>query len=180
MASDLPVEIEKILELVSGKDRPLDRLVKGKPLAKGRKAVAQSSLVPLAQSALYIYFDCFEEAHNIAQDREGTAGNWLHAIAHRREPDAGNSKYWYARVKIPMKVSQGIAQEALKVLGAQPPKDLESFQKKLAKSGEWEPEAFVSLCDKIRKEDSKSPAYQALARVQEVEWRGLLEYVLKS
>jgi len=166
---------------------PFARLVKGKPVAKGREAVAgliekgkepASPKSLLIQSALYLCFDCFDEAHNIAQDHDGLIGNWLHAILHRREPDAGNSKYWYARIKISPKISQGIGGEALKILRAHPSKELESFQKKLSKSGEWAPEAFVDLCDKIRQEDSALPAYQALAQIQDVEWQGLVANIL--
>jgi hypothetical protein len=180
MASGFPVEIQKMMEQVSEKDRPFSRLEKRKSFAKGREAVSKSSLPPLVQSALYLYFDCFDEAHNLAQDHEGLIGNWLHAIVHRREPDPENSKYWYARVRIPAKVSQGIAGEALKILGAQPPKELEAFQKKMAKSSEWEPEVFVDLCDKFRKEDLELPVYRTLAHIQELEWRRLLDYLLIS
>jgi hypothetical protein len=167
---------------------PFARLEKGKPVAKGREAVADliekgQAANPKSlfiQSALYLCFDCFGEAHNIAHDHEGLIGNWLHAILHGREPDAGNSKYWYVRTKIPAKFSQGIAQEALKVLGAGPPKELESLKKKLAKSGEWEPAAFVDICNKIRQEDPESPAYRALAQIQEVEWQGLVAHILTT
>ncbi|HUO57838.1 MAG TPA: hypothetical protein VMV05_06640 [bacterium] len=175
-----PVAVAKILEL-AGKapGRPLDRLEKGKPLTAGQLAVAKSGLNLLAQGALYLYFDCFEEAHNIANDHEGSLeGNWIHAILHRREPDAWNSKYWYARVRLPKKASQALAQEALQRLGKAPPKELEDFQKKLTKSGEWEPEAFVDICDKVRKEAPNSEPYKLLAAIQEAEWKGLLETVL--
>jgi hypothetical protein len=185
-------KILKIMDLAGGEgSRPFDQLERGKSIAKGKEAVAgltekelEQTKNPQAflflQSALYIYFDCFEEAHNIAQDHDGIIGNWLHAILHRREPDAGNSSYWYHRVKIPAKISQGIAQEALKVLGETPPKELEAFQRKMAKSGEWEPEVFVDLCEKARKADSKTATYQALSRIQEVEWSGLVEYILSA
>ena len=36
-------------------------------------------------------------AHLIAQDSEHPAANWLHAVLHKIEGDAGNSRYWYAR-----------------------------------------------------------------------------------
>ncbi len=176
---EIPNGLLKLMALAGPEgSRPFSSLRRGKPIDKGREAVLKSSLAPLVQSALYLYFDCFDEAHNIAQDNEGTTGNWLHAIAHRREPDAWNSKYWYARIKIPAKVSQGIAQAALKVLGTHPSKELEAFQEKFVKSGEWEPEVFVDLCDKARKEDSGTPAYQALVKFQEIEWLGLVHYLL--
>jgi hypothetical protein len=206
--SEIPNGLLKLMALAGPEgSRPFSSLRRGKPIAIDREAISKSSLAPLVQSALFLYFDCFDEAHNIAQDNEGTTGNWLHAIAHRREPDAGNSKYWYARVKVPPRVSQGIAQEALKVLavvssrggppwppiestskdgqarGLAPTKDqkeLEAFQKKLVKSGEWEPVVFVDLCDKASKEDSGTPAYQALVKIQEIEWLGLFNYLLMT
>ena len=187
MVSGLTAKIKKILELLPPRDRLFLRLERGKSVEVGRKAVAQLTAkeagvgedrLLFVQSALYIYFDCFKEAHQIAQDHEGLFGNWLHAILHRREPDAGNSKYWYARIKIPSKVSQGIAQEALKVLGAHPTKDLEAFQKKLAKEGEWVSEAFVDLCEKVQSGKPDSSDYQALAQIQEIEWFNLLKLIL--
>ena len=36
-------------------------------------------------------------AHLITQDSEHPAANWLHAVLHKIEGDAGNSRYWYAR-----------------------------------------------------------------------------------
>ena len=38
-------------------------------------------------------------AHAIAQRHEGGASaDWLHAVLHKIEGDADNSRYWYARV----------------------------------------------------------------------------------
>jgi len=36
-------------------------------------------------------------AHACAQEDEGAAGSWVHAYLHRREGDAANARYWYAR-----------------------------------------------------------------------------------
>jgi hypothetical protein len=35
-------------------------------------------------------------AHNIAQDYSDGTANWIHAVLHKIEGDAGNSRYWYA------------------------------------------------------------------------------------
>jgi hypothetical protein len=186
----IPQKILKLMELAGREgDRPLDRLERGKPIGKGREAVAGLSEKELgklqnpdsllsAQGALYLYFDCIEEAHQIAQDHEGLLGNWLHAILHRREPDAGNSKYWYARVKLPGKASQEIAGEAVKLLKANPSPELETFRQKLFKSASWDPASFVDLCEKTRREKTTAPGYQTLAWIQEAEWRGLLKTIL--
>jgi hypothetical protein len=39
----------------------------------------------------------WHQAHEIAQSYSDPVANWLHAILHKIEGDAWNSKYWYAR-----------------------------------------------------------------------------------
>ncbi|HVW20414.1 MAG TPA: hypothetical protein VHC86_04300 [Opitutaceae bacterium] len=36
-------------------------------------------------------------AHECAQEDRSAAGSWVHAYLHRKEGDAGNAGYWYAR-----------------------------------------------------------------------------------
>lgn len=36
-------------------------------------------------------------AHGLAQEDEGPAGSWVHAYLHRKEGDADNAGYWYAK-----------------------------------------------------------------------------------
>jgi len=184
--------ILKIMKLAdSAGVRPFDRLGRDKPLLNGKKAVEaltaenlgwvkDSQTLLFVESALYIYFDCFEEAHQIAQDHEGIYGNWLHAILHRREPDAGNSKYWYQRVNGPPSVYEGIGVKALEILGKNPVNELDSLAQKISKSKTWEPGTFVDLCDKFRKKEPSSLPYKALVEIQEIEWRGLLGFILEK
>jgi hypothetical protein len=41
----------------------------------------------------------WETAHAIAQRHEGNAAaDWLHAVLHKIDGDAGNSRYWYGCV----------------------------------------------------------------------------------
>lgn len=178
-----PSPILKIMELAMRQSpRPFARLTRGKPIAEGRKAVAALSEQPsLLQGALYLCFDCFDEAHHVANENEGTvAGNWIHAIVHRREPDASNSKYWYHRVKVPEKRLRSIGKEALGFLETHPAKELESLAQKLGMSKSWEPEAFVDLCEKFRDGNPDSAAYRTLAGIQEIEWKGLADFILSD
>ena len=47
--------------------------------------------------------DQWNEAHQIAQSREGTpAYDWVHAWLHRVEGDPGNAAYWYRRAGRPV------------------------------------------------------------------------------
>jgi hypothetical protein len=41
------------------------------------------------------------KAHESAQQDEGPAGSWVHAYLHRKEGDASNAAYWYARAGKP-------------------------------------------------------------------------------
>lgn len=41
--------------------------------------------------------DDWDTAHNIAQDHGDAYANWIHAVLHKIEGDAWNSRYWYAR-----------------------------------------------------------------------------------
>ena len=39
----------------------------------------------------------WDEAHDLRQEIEGSAGAWIHAYLHREEGDLSNAAYWYAR-----------------------------------------------------------------------------------
>src|SRR5215207_7144377 len=45
-------------------------------------------------SGLWLLHDFLDESHTISQDLPGWIGSYWHGIMHRREPDAGNAKYW--------------------------------------------------------------------------------------
>ena len=39
----------------------------------------------------------WDEAHEVCQRAKSRDGDWVHAYLHRKEGDAGNAGYWYAR-----------------------------------------------------------------------------------
>lgn len=55
-------------------------------------------LHPVAEGLWYDAKGDWEQAHNIAQGREGTRDyDRLHAYLHRKEGDEWNAGYWYRR-----------------------------------------------------------------------------------
>lgn len=41
----------------------------------------------------------WEHAHRIVQQYDDPLACWIHAVLHKIEGDAGNSRYWYARTE---------------------------------------------------------------------------------
>ncbi|UFH54038.1 hypothetical protein [Spirosoma sp. KNUC1025] len=57
-----------------------------------------ADLHPILQGLWYDANGHWEQAHNIAQSREGTQlYDRLHAYLHRKEGDRFNANYWYRR-----------------------------------------------------------------------------------
>src|SRR5580698_8226196 len=60
--------------------------------------VADRSMALACISGLWLLHDFLDESHAISQDLSSATGGFWHAIMHRREPDPGNSKYWWRQV----------------------------------------------------------------------------------
>lgn len=74
-----------------------------------------AGLSPIAEALWHDAHGDWEQAHNIAQSREGTrAYDRLHAYLHRKEGDDWNAGYWYRRAKV--EVFRGTLQAEWEVL----------------------------------------------------------------
>lgn len=99
-----------------------------------------------------------DQSHELAQSVEGgcreKAGDYWHAIMHRREPDYSNAKYWFRRVG-----SHGIhaflARDADGILSACPSPAAAHWRDKITGNSweKWNPLAFVDLCEQVEKKD---------------------------
>jgi hypothetical protein len=145
---------ERLMPLVHGPCSP--------PQAKAAiEALAHRKSLPEAVIAgLYLYFSCWDEAHEIAQDISTPEGSYWHAVVHRQEPDAGNAGYWFRQV------------------GAHPV--FPALRERAAQIGvdfgpAWDPVAFIDLCERARQEPGSEMERKAL-ETQRAEWQLLFDY----
>jgi hypothetical protein len=113
-----------------------------------------------ALAGLYLYFSCWEDAHEIAQRVNSAEGSYWHGIVHRQEPDAGNASYWFRRVGR-HSIFLALVAEA------------RSIAPQFGSS--WDPFAFIDYCEKARQEPG-SALEQAALKIQRVEWQLLFDY----
>jgi hypothetical protein len=125
-------------------------------------------------AGLLLIHDRLDASHQHSQSIEGEgrhrAGDYWHAILHRREPDYGNSQYWFRRVgRHP--TFPDLARHAREILRAFPA--AVEWLPRLLRGGEWDPFAFVDLCRECAGQE-ESPLGLAARRIQEVEMLLLL------
>jgi hypothetical protein len=114
-----------------------------------------------ARAGLFLYFSCWDEAHEVAQNVATADGSFWHAIVHRQEPDEGNSSYWFRRVGRHA-VFPALRDEAVRLAP-------QRF------AGDWDPFAFIDLCAKARAQPGSELESLAL-RIQRAEWQLLFDY----
>jgi hypothetical protein len=111
-------------------------------------------------AGLWLYFDFLDESHRVSQDLDAPDGSFWHAVMHRREPDAWNSKYWWRRV------------------GPHPVLDrLREYAPSLGYDYTT-PFDFVDFCERVR--DSGSAEEEVAERAQLLEWRLLFDHCHRS
>ena len=127
--------------------------------------------VQCLQSALWLLFDCFPESHTLAQGIHTASGSYLHAIQHRREPDASNSKHWFSRVGA-HPVFEELLQDARKLAGQSPVAGLAE----LVRAAAWDPDLMVKLCTGAQGPDLTG----ALLAIQRRELELLFDYEFRA
>lgn len=145
--------------------------------ASGVELLGTSDFRPLmaeaARAGLLLLADAWDEAHLVAQDLDSVEGSYWHGIVHRREPDAGNAKYWFRRVGQHPIFKQLGSDETRQGLSATTAFD------QIVKTGLWEPCSFIDLC--LECETGQTPELRTELRVLQMkEIQLLLTYCVQN
>jgi hypothetical protein len=119
-----------------------------------------------AMAGLWLYFSCFEEAHELANHCTSSEGYLWHAIVHRQEGDSGNAAYWFRKAH-EHPIYEALSESAAKILVRYPRAEF--------RAGRWDPFAFLSFCDRARQQPGSSHEMAAL-EIQRAEWQLLFDY----
>ena len=134
---------------------PLSPLGPGTPRVELRANLKPLDLPTACEAGMWLRCDFLHESHDISQELHSAEGSFWHAVMHRREPDAFNSKYWWRRVG---------QHPVLKLLVEQCPAIGYTYTN---------PPDFVDFCEKHR--DTGSEEEELAKRVQQLEWELLFD-----
>jgi len=123
------------------------------------------------QAGLLLWNDDLDGCHAIAQDLDDAHGAYLHGVMHRREPDYGNSKYWFRRVGAHPLFPQ-LRTAALDLLSETP--GTHPYRKALESSPNWDAHRMVDWCESAAGDREVS----FLRALQAIELQGLTYYWL--
>ncbi len=135
-------------------------------------SLVDRDMAQACMAGLWLYHNYLDESHRISQSIINDTGNFWHAIMHRREPDAWNSKYWFDRVR-QHPVYPALHEQAGLLARGQGDKLPREARFLLEPSG-WQPHRFVDLCEMARLQGGSLESL-CLA-IQDVEWQLLFGY----
>lgn len=136
------------------------------------QTVRDRSMAACCLAGVWLRHDFLDESHTISQEIDTTSGSYWHGLMHRREPDYFNSKYWFRRVG-PHPAFVPLA-ETVRPLVA----DVADRAARFLKAGEWDPFAFVDLCEAVA---AGRASCETLCRnVQQREWEILFDHCYRA
>jgi hypothetical protein len=147
-------EVATILALGGNGSRPMALAEPVCISEDARKRIAAAKIPETLRAGLYLYFGCWNEAHETAQNIATREGSYWHAMVHRQEPDAGNAGYWFGQVRThPI------------------------FADLSAAAGEaWNPRTFIQQCERAR----EAEAVRRARELQLLEWQLLFDYCARQ
>lgn len=136
----------------------------------GTREIADPACAEALRSGLLLWNDALDDSHTISQGIDTITGSYWHGIMHRREPDYGNSKYWFDRVgshPAMMRLHPIAADLARASTDA-------ATAERLAGLSEWDAFQFVDWCEDAAGRDPDDS--ELLRAVQLEEIKVLLDY----
>jgi hypothetical protein len=122
--------------------------------------------------------DFLDESHRFSQSVEGkgrhAAGDYWHAIMHRREPDASNSKYWFRRVG-EHPVFETLSPYARDLLTGYP-QIQDNWETRLIPSENWDPFGFVDFCSQA----TQSQSADMVLIAEQLQWFEMHHLLIQS
>ncbi len=133
------------------------------------RAIGDADMAAGCHSALWLRHDFLPESHRLSQKIGSVEGSYWHGIMHRREGDFGNAKYWFRRVgEHPVFAALAAALPELT------DDDTPARARTSAGASDWDPAAFIDLCETAVSGDPDLRAF--CEDVQEKEWDLLFAY----
>lgn len=121
-------------------------------------------------AGLWIYFSCFEEAHQLADSCETADGYFWHGIVHRLEGDYGNAAYWFRKAG-QHPIYSDLAPAVTEITRHSPNAEF--------RIGRWDPFAFLTFCDRAQKQPGTDQERVAM-EIQRAEWQLLFDYCART
>ncbi len=144
-------------------------------------ATGSSAETIAVRAGMLQLWDDLPASHECSQSIEGSglgaAGYYWHAIMHRREPDYGNSKYWFRRVGT-HDIFPRLAEQAAGVLADTNDPQAKHWAQRLTQP-RWDALAFVDLCQQQARNEASSLGIAA-RQIQLLEMLLLLQFTLHT
>jgi hypothetical protein len=135
--------------------------------------VRNGDMAACCLAGLWLYHDFLDESHRISQEIDTTSGSYWHGIMHRREPDYGNSKYWFRRVgNHPVFSSLGQAAAEIAAEANKPATTVLKYQ------SSWDPFSFIDLIE--ASEADRDGCGGVCQQVQQREWELLFDHCYRQ
>jgi hypothetical protein len=125
-------------------------------------------------AGLWLCHDFLEESHTLSQAIDTPTGSYWHGVMHRREPDYANAKYWFRRVGN-HPIYDALCTGAAELAGASELLEAAEF---LKRQSEWDPFAFIDLCEASLHGQSSNEMF--CRRIQQKEWELLFDYCCRQ
>ena len=134
--------------------------------AFAKKTVLDHDAASACLSGIWLLHNYLDQSHAISQDLHSCTGSFWHGIMHRREPDYGNSAYWFRKV--------GNHDVFLKLASPDSPFYSEAVEAGMIVEGQWDPFRFIDLCAEVA--ISPTAQIELCRQITRIEWELLFDY----